>query len=228
MSNEPGRTHDAEHERVLEELMTGQMLPDDPAAVLLRQCADCRERLQRLQRVTNLLDTAGSERRAILDEAVERRGPTRARPTTTMPRRRRPILVAAAAVLVAAALLYVPMRGCADSRPGDNTLLGPGSTGTEGYSPRGEAKEFTPFRWPAQELMLDEAYVIQVFEVDASGAPSPQPIAESKELQVSSWTPEGAELARVQACVRIQWRVVVRNLATGAPRPLQPVEAHRR
>ena len=227
MSNEPGRTHDAEHERVLEELMTGQMRPDDPAAVALRQCADCRDRLQRLQRVTSLLDAAGSERRAILDEAIEKRDPARAQLTTNKARRRWPIVVAAAAVLVAAALLYVPMRGCADGRPGDNTLLGPGDAEMDGYSPRGEVTEFTPFSWPKQELMLDEAYVIQVFEVDANGAPSPQPIAESKELQVLSWTPEGAELARVQACVRIQWRVVVMNLATKLPSPGRPVQAHR-
>lgn len=204
--------HDESHERLVAAVLTGDLARDDDAARTLQRCDVCRERLLRLERVTGLLDEAGVERREILDDAVERPRATAAA------RRGRPVLWAAAAALLAVALLYAPVSTCAAGQPpagpNPNLLLGADDPQAGQVAPQGEVDAFAEFRWPAAELLLDERFVVEVFEERDDGGLAAAPLAVSEPLEAGSWIPEGEQAAAIDRCRRIQWKVLVRDLVT--------------
>ncbi|MEM7202425.1 MAG: hypothetical protein AAF628_19290 [Planctomycetota bacterium] len=178
--------------QLLEEVVTGARLPDDPEVrALMVRDPEWAAELAELVAMQRVLDATGESEAATLRQAAATPLPSPPRPTS-----RRWLWLAAAAAAAALALAFLLRRGAEDD-PGA-TVLGPA---VELLEPRGDVTAYGTFRWRGS-LPPGGWFEVRVF-AEPAGRP---PVARSQtRLREASWQPDAAEQAGLPQ--RIRWQV---------------------
>lgn len=209
--------HSSEHEALIEQLLVGDLTPDDPRArALLDGCVECRAKLAELERLSGRLSAVGEEERSVLAEvaqgklsaAEEQR--LRASVLAQIPRRPRGrmfpwVLGVLAAAAVVAVVFVWRARSDDGARSGGEQYLG--GHKVEGVEPDGIVKKFGTFRWRSTALPAGGSYTLRIW----SEADPRVPLIVKEELLEPEWTPSSADLEKLPR--KLRWQVEMYDAA---------------
>jgi hypothetical protein len=213
----PHDAHAAEHDDLLHTHLSGDVPADDARLIeRLSQCAACRERLDELRSLTDLLERVGDEQRrsltptptpapgagqvaATLAALARGRAPAALRPVPVLGRRATLWRVGLAAASVVAAGWIVKTLLPRDAQPREDVLLG--DREDTRVTPSGTVEAFTSFDWVGAP---EGAASFKVRIWSEGQSLSDEPI--EKSVDRLPWNPLPTELEALPRA--IQWELV--------------------
>jgi len=222
--------HDERHDELLHAHLAGDVAGDDASLrARLQGCAACRERLEELRSLTDLLEQVGGAQRGSLAPAPGRaapgadlvaatlRGLAAGQPPPALPAPTRRatfwrVGLAAASVLAAGWIVKTLLPPASDTR--EDVLLG--DREDRSATPNGTVGTFGVFDWSA--CPSDAAYVrVKVWR--SGQALTEEPIAQAR-VDRLPWRPSPSELATMGSAIR--WEAIAYDFQGNA---LDSVEA---